>query len=114
VFLTAPIIPRLVGHGFSGTVLALRWLCPIPVFRAFHHMTGSALTGSGFQRYRTISQGLAVALNIGLNVWLIPRHGWLGAAWSSLLTDGALAAMNCGVLALLCGVAPPEPAAQPV
>jgi O-antigen/teichoic acid export membrane protein len=109
VFLTAPIVPHLVGHGFSDTVLALRWLCPIPVFRAFHHMTGSALTGSGLQRYRTISQALAVALNIGLNVWLIPRYGWLGAAWSSLLTDGMLAAMNCGVLALLCRAALPEP-----
>ena len=108
VFVSAPLVPHLVGNGFRETVPALRWLCLIPVFRAFHHMTGSALTGSGLQRYRTISQVFAVALNVGLNVWLIPRHGWQGAAWSSLLTDGTLAAVNCGMLALLCGLAPSD------
>jgi O-antigen/teichoic acid export membrane protein len=102
VFLSAPLLPRLVGHGFGDTVFAMRWLCAIPLFRAFHHMTGSALTGSGRQRYRTLSQGIAVCLNIGLNIWLIPRHGWLGAAWSSLLTDGLLALMNGVALAWLC------------
>lgn len=109
VFATAPLVPRLVGNGFRETVSALRWLCLIPVFRAFHHMTGSALTGSGLQKYRTLSQIAAVGLNVGLNVWLIPRHGWLGAAWSSLATDGMLAAMNCGTLAWVCMIAVPEP-----
>jgi O-antigen/teichoic acid export membrane protein len=109
VFVAAPIIPHLVGNGFRETVLALRWLCLIPVLRPFHHMAGSALTGSGWQRYRTLSQVLAAALNIALNVWLIPRHGWLGAAWSSLLTDGALAVMNCATLVVLCRVRLPEP-----
>ena len=91
VFVTAPLIPHLAGSGFRETVSALRWLCLIPLFRSLHQMTGSAITGSGLQRYRTLSQMLAVALNVGLNVWLIPRHGWLGAAWSSLATDGMLA-----------------------
>ncbi len=101
VFVTAPLIPHLAGSGFRETVLALRWLCLIPLFRSLHQMTGSAITGSGLQRYRTLSQMLAVALNVGLNVWLIPRHGWLGAAWSSLATDGMLAVMNCGALGLM-------------
>jgi O-antigen/teichoic acid export membrane protein len=109
VFVSAPLVPHLVGNGFRETVLALRWLCLIPVLRAFHHMTGSALTGSGLQRYRTLSQIAAVGLNVGLNVWLIPRHGWLGAAWSSLATDGMLAVMNCGTLAWACRLAVPEP-----
>lgn len=112
VFLAAPVVPHLVGSGFRQTVVALRWLCIIPVFRSFHHMTGSAITGSGLQRYRTVSQAMAVALNIGLNLWLIPRHGWLGAAWSSLLTDGSLAIVNCAALALLCRIPLSAPIAR--
>jgi len=101
VFLTAPLVPRLAGSGFQETVLALRWLCLIPFFRSLHQMTGSAITGSGLQRYRTLSQVLAMGLNVGLNIWLIPRCGWRGAAWSSLATDGMLAVTNCSVLAAI-------------
>ena len=101
VFMTAPLVPYLAGKGFHETISALRWLCLIPLLRSLHQMSGSAITGSGLQRYRTLSQMLAVSLNFGLNVWLIPRHGWLGAAWSSLATDGTLAVINCAMLAVL-------------
>ncbi len=101
IFVTAPAVPRLAGSGFQETVSALRWLCLIPLFRSLHQMSGSAITGCGLQRYRTVSQMLAVGLNVGLNVWLIPRHGWLGAAWSSLATDGMLAIVNCATLVVM-------------
>jgi O-antigen/teichoic acid export membrane protein len=94
MFFAAPLIPRIVGSGFRQSVLALRWLCLIPVFRGAHHLTGSAITGTGFQRYRTAAQFVAAALNFGLNLWLIPRYGWEGAAWASLATDGSLGVAN--------------------
>jgi O-antigen/teichoic acid export membrane protein len=31
------------------------------------------------------------AINVLLNLWLIPAYSWRGAAWASLLTDGLLA-----------------------
>lgn len=98
MFLAAPLIPIVVGHGFVEGVAALRWLSLIPLFRSVHQMTGCALTGAGMQRYRTTTQLLAATLNFFLNLWLIPKWGWHGAAWSSLCTDAALAAMNWGVL----------------
>ena len=98
LFLTAPLIPRIVGIGFTGSVAALRWLCLIPAFRGIHQLTGSAITGMGFQRYRTMAQFGASALNLLLNLWLIPRYGWLGAAWASLVTDGGLGAANWCIL----------------
>lgn len=94
MFLAAPLIPHIIGNGFRGSVLALRWLCLIPAFRGIHQLTGSAITGLGFQRYRTATQFSAAALNFGLNLWLIPRYGWRGAAWSSLATDGSLGVAN--------------------
>ncbi len=93
-FVAAPLVPDILGRSFTGTVAALRWLCLIPAFRGIHQLTGSAMTGLGFQRYRTAAQLCAAALNFGLNLWLIPRFGWEGAAWASLATDGGLGIAN--------------------
>lgn len=101
MFLCAPIIPYIVGHDFSQSVSALRWLCLIPFFRSIHQMSGSALTGAGLQRYRTTTQCIAAVFNFGINLWLIPRYGWIGAAWSSLLTDAGLGVMNWTIVARL-------------
>jgi O-antigen/teichoic acid export membrane protein len=100
-FLAAPLIPRLIGSGFTESVVALRWLCVIPVFRCVHIMIGSVLTGAGFQTYRTIAQVTAAVLNLGINLWAIPRFGWLGAAWASLVTDGALCILTWAILHML-------------
>ena len=102
MFVLAPLIPLLVGRGFAESVSALRWLCLIPVFRSIHGATGSVLTGAGLQRYRSVTQIIAAVGNFGLNLWLIPSHGWLGAAWASLVTDGGLGVMNSIVLSFLC------------
>lgn len=94
LFVAAPLIPHIVGRGFTESVLALRWLCLLPAMRGIHQLTGSALTSMGFQRFRTATQLSAAALNLMLNLWLIPQHGWLGAAWASLATDGSLGVAN--------------------
>jgi O-antigen/teichoic acid export membrane protein len=98
MFALAPLLPLIVGEGFSESIFALRWLCLIPVFRSIHGITGHVLTGAGLQRYRTMAQIAAVIFNFGLNLWLIPAHGWRGAAWASLATDGALGILNWSVL----------------
>jgi O-antigen/teichoic acid export membrane protein len=101
MFVLAPLIPLLVGRGFTESVSALRWLCLIPVFRSIHGMSGSVLTSAGLQRYRSATQIIAAVGNFALNLWLIPTHGWLGAAWASLVTDGSLGVMNWVILAVL-------------
>jgi O-antigen/teichoic acid export membrane protein/glycosyltransferase involved in cell wall biosynthesis len=98
MYVLAPLIPLMAGRGFSEGTSALRWLCFIPIFRSVHATSGSVLTAIGRQRYRTITQIIVVALNFGLNVWLIPTHGWHGAAWASLATDGTLALLNWSLL----------------
>ena len=101
ILLLAPLIPHLVGRDFSGVLVALRWLCCIPLLRGIHRATGSALTGSGRQNLRTTAQVIVAAVNLLLNLWWIPVYGWIGAAWSSLASDGLLAVLN--VLMLLWG-----------
>ena len=114
IFLFAPIIPHLIGKDFTESVMALRWLSLIPFFRSIHQMTGSALTGAGVQKYRTASQLIAAAFNFCLNLWLIPRYGWHGAAWASLVTDASLGVMNSLLLAHACRVEVARITLQPV
>jgi O-antigen/teichoic acid export membrane protein len=101
MLLAAPIIPRLLGKGFGESVLALRWLCLLPLFRSFQLSAGDAVTGAGHQKLRLGSQAAAAAFNFGINLYLIPLYSWRGAAWSSLATDGMLAVFNWTVLLCL-------------
>jgi len=98
LFLTAPLLPKIMGPSFSETASAVRWLCLIVPFRCVHEIAGCTLTGAGLQRYRTGTQVVAALVNFGLNLWLIPLYGWRGAAWASLATDGFLGVLNCTVL----------------
>jgi O-antigen/teichoic acid export membrane protein len=98
LLLFAPLTPLLVGQGFGNVVIALRWLCVLPVLRAVHRISGSALTGIGYQNVRTAAQFAVAAVNLGLNVWWIPRYGWIAAAWSSVASDGLLAVLNVVLL----------------
>jgi O-antigen/teichoic acid export membrane protein len=93
LYFSAPVIPLLVGKGFAPSVTALRWLCLIPFFRSFHLSAGDALAGAGRQTTRLIFQMIAALGNVGLNLALIPRFSWRGAAAASLITDGGLGVM---------------------
>jgi O-antigen/teichoic acid export membrane protein len=92
--LAAPFAVRIVGHGFSGALPIFRWLCWLPAVRGVHQLAGGVLTATGLQNYRTVAQFAVAALNLILNILWIPVHGWLGAAWASLASDGALAVLN--------------------
>jgi O-antigen/teichoic acid export membrane protein len=94
MFVFAPILPHLVGNSYREAVSALQWLCLIPIFRCFNLSAGDALSGAGDQKFRLVCQAAAAIGNGLLNLYLIPRYSWHGAAWASLLTDGALGVMN--------------------
>ena len=48
------------------------------------------LSGAGHQGRRALVQLGIVGINVLLNLWLIPAYSWRGAAWASLISDGAL------------------------
>ena len=104
LYVAAPLIPLLLGSSFAQSVQAVRWLCLIPAFRAIHQMSGCAVMGLGKQTYRTIAQLTVAGFNLSLNVFWIPAYGWRGAAASSLLSDGLLAALSWGLLVYLTGI----------
>ncbi len=89
----APIVPIILGAEYVNVVEALRWLAPIPLFRAMQHFGGDILSGSGFQSWRSAMEAGIAMFNIGINLWLIPLYSWQGAAWASLASDGLLMMM---------------------
>lgn len=94
MLLGAPLIPHLAGESFAESTAAIRWLCLLPLFRSFQLSAGDALTGAGLLKLRLWIQSFAAIFNVGINLYLIPRFGWHGAAWSSLATDGLLGLLN--------------------
>ena len=106
-YLCAPVMPLLAGKSFTGSISAIRWLCLLPVFRAFALSAGAGLTTSGNQTMRTIVQVIAAAFNFAINLYLIPRYSWLGAAWASLMTDALMGIGNWVMYLLVCRRATP-------
>jgi len=58
--------------------------------KAIHYFGADALTGAGHQGYRTVVQVGIAALNILLNLWLIPLYSWRGAAIATIVSDGLM------------------------
>lgn len=91
LFATAPVVPLILGSDFRDAVGIIRWLAALPVILALYYFGADALTGAGRQAIRTSLQVATAIANIALNLWLIPRWGARGAAWSTLICYGFLA-----------------------
>jgi O-antigen/teichoic acid export membrane protein len=90
LWLLAPILPHVLGNQYQAVFPAVRWLALIPLLRCIHSFMADALSGAGLQRSRTAIQVLVALINIGLNVVILPKYSWRGAAWTSLGCDGLL------------------------
>ena len=116
--IASPLIVRMVGHDFAASLVAFRWLCCLPGLRGVHQLSGAVLTATGRQNARTAAQLAVALLNFGLNLMWIPSHGWLGAAWASLASDGALMVLNVSLVYLFAiratGAKPPSLQAESI
>ncbi|MBW4564843.1 MAG: flippase [Mojavia pulchra JT2-VF2] len=101
LLLFAPVVPYVLGNEYAIAVEALRWLAPIPFFRAVQCFGADALSGAGYQGLRSAVQVIIALFNILLNLWLIPLYSWKGAAWSSLASDGLLMLLIWALLAFM-------------
>jgi O-antigen/teichoic acid export membrane protein len=90
IWLCAPMLPLILGPRYGEVVSAVRWLALIPLLRCLHSFMADALSGAGLQRVRTGIQVLIALVNIGLNLVILPRYSWRGAAWTSLACDALL------------------------
>ena len=111
LYASAPLVPVVLGHSYAGVGDAIRWLAILPLLRTTHYFAADAITGAGHQGMRTAAQIGVGVLNVCLNLFLIPAHSWVGAAWASIASDGALAVSLWVILyALVRRAAEPLPA----
>lgn len=108
LYLLAPALTTILGSEYEHSVEAVRWLAILPVLKAVHYFGSNALTGAGYQGFRTLVQVSVTALNVLLNIWLIPLYSWRGSAVASLLSDGLLAVLIWSVIGFLRRGAPPH------
>jgi O-antigen/teichoic acid export membrane protein len=99
LWFAAPLAPRILGPGYGDAVEALRWLSIVPLLQAVFYLAGDVLTGAGLQGLRSAAQVGAAALNISLNLWLIPAYSWRGAATATVITDTTLAVALWAIIA---------------
>ena len=87
--LAAPVIvPILGGAGYSGAVRSCRLLAPVVIMSVSNVMAGRVLIAS---RRASLLIGIAfsgLALNVMLNLLLIPHLGTAGAATATVTTEG--------------------------
>ncbi len=83
-----PIIHTLYGARFAPAAPLLAVLIWSEVAVFFGGTLGNALFAEGLQRYLLISTVAGAAINIALNLVLIPRMGAMGASWATVIAYG--------------------------
>ncbi len=96
--LAQPIIPFIFGRGFASSVSPLLWLIPGIVSLAIASPLSLYLVQ---QRGKPVWTGasalVSLAVNVGLNLIWIPRHGAVGAAWASSIAY----TIHAGIISVL-------------
>lgn len=78
------------GPEYTQTARAFWWLAPVLAFLFVNFLQLNTLTALGKQKMCALATGLCVLVNVGLNLWLIPAHGFMGAAAATLVTEMVL------------------------
>lgn len=86
------IVGSIFGREFLASGYALSILIWILILTGFNQLFANALVASGNQKTNLHATFLSMVMNIGLNLLLIPRMGYIGAA----LANVAAAVFNFG------------------
>ena len=89
ILLAPEIIRFLFGPAFLPAGDALRILSLALAIIFISYLVSSSITALDRQKFNMgFAIGIAV-LNILLNLWVIPRWGFVGASWTTVVTEGA-------------------------
>ena len=93
-----PFIPLLFGPDYRPSIALSRLLLPAAAFMFLSNFAETTL--ACINRWSTIvvASTIALGLNVGLNLLWIPIYGAQGAAWATILTEGAYLLMTAAAL----------------
>ena len=81
------IIVFFYGKEYLASVIALQIISWFLFLKFINYLIAYALSSTDQQGSRMIGQGLTAAFNVALNLVLIPKFGYKGAAISTFLTE---------------------------
>ena len=85
-FLTPIVVHLLYGDQFLGAVPLLRYYLPGVVVLSGLYLVNNHIAGLGYPMMYVVILAAALAINIGLNLFLLPRMGVAGASVSSSIS----------------------------
>ena len=91
-------VQALFGPDYAPSAPAARFLLPAAVFMFLSNFGETTLACINRWRSIVVVSTLTLALNIGLNLLWIPRHGFLGSSWATLATEAAYFALGAAAL----------------
>ncbi len=84
IFFAAPtLIPLIFGKDFTHSVAMIQLVLPGILLLVGFRILNSRLTGMGKPQIAIYTFVPALVINFVLNLFLIPRYGGIGAAWST-------------------------------
>lgn len=95
VFLAGGIIRLIGGAGFIDSVPVLRLLAAAMVFIFFGNFFINVIIAGNLQRKLMGILLFCAIFNVSLNLILIPRFSYIGAAITSSLTEGIVVLLSC-------------------
>ncbi|KKU11960.1 MAG: Polysaccharide biosynthesis protein [Parcubacteria group bacterium GW2011_GWC2_45_7] len=88
--LAPEIIMSIYGNDFINSILPLAISIFGLIFIFLYFPVGALLNATDRQIVNTAFMGITMAINIMLNLWLIPRYGAVGASIAAVLTNAFL------------------------
>jgi O-antigen/teichoic acid export membrane protein len=95
IWFLAPYSTYVLGEKFQESQRALSYLAVIPLLQGIYWPFADALNGSGLQVIRARFQVIALTASVILNLVLIHKMGWLGAATASIISHTILLCSYC-------------------
>jgi len=92
------IMALTYGFEYADSAHLLPWLLGALIFLLPNGILTQAAIARNRERVYAVAAGAGAVLNIGLNLFLIPGFGALGAAWATIATEAFL------MIALLAGL----------
>ena len=81
------VVTTVFGPDYSSAAVAVVWLTAAGVLYAIAHTIRVALIALDRRREVAWIAGTALAVNVGVNLYAIPAHGFVGAAVATLIAE---------------------------
>lgn len=87
IMIANDLIIKIYTEAFEASIFALQIFMLGLFFIFVNYPIGNLLNAANRQTLNTINMGIALLLNIGLNIILIPKYTYIGAAFAALCSS---------------------------